>query len=182
MKKFDKKQQIKIIKIILIIIWMGVVFAFSNQGGTKSSGTSSKVTKVIVNIVTKDKENPDNKTMECIEKVVRKCAHYTIYTIGGFLIMNYAYSKEETKKKKVLGSLLFGVFYASTDELHQYFVPGRSARLFDVGIDTLGVLTGILAYLAVRKLIKNIDIQVRIHGKEEKWKELMIYWDKNSLR
>ena len=96
--------------------------------------------------------------------------------------MNYTYSMEKTKKQKVLGSLLFGVFYASTDELHQYFVPGRSARLFDVGIDTLGVLTGILAYLVIRKLIKNIDIQVRIHGKEEKWKELMIYWEKNSLR
>ena len=82
--------------------------------------------------------------------------------------MNYTYSMEKTKKQKVLGSLLFGVFYASTDELHQYFVPGRSARLFDVGIDTLGVLTGILAYLVIRKLIKNIDIQVRIHGKEEK--------------
>ena len=75
---------------------------------------------------------------------------------------------EEAKKKKVLGSLLFGAFYASTDELHQYFVPGRSARLFDVGIDTLGVLTGVLAYLVVRKLIKNIAIQVRTQGKEEK--------------
>mgnify|MGYP003234006283 FL=1 len=156
MIKFDKKEQIKIIKLILIVIWMTIVFNFSNQGGTESSGTSTKVTRVIVNIITKDKEEPNEQTMERIEKVVRKGAHYTIYTIGGFLIMNYTYSMEKTKKQKILGSLLFGAFYATTDEVHQYFVPGRSARLFDVGIDTLGVLTGILIYLVLRKLIDKV--------------------------
>ena len=157
MKKFDKKEQIKIIKAILIVIWMIVIFNFSNQGGTESSGTSSKVTKIVLGIVTKDKEEPNKQTMEQIEKVVRKGAHYTIYMIGGFLIMNYTYSMEKTKKQKILGSLLFGAFYASTDELHQYFVPGRSARLFDVGIDTLGVLTGILIYLGCMFLIDKLS-------------------------
>lgn len=156
MIKFDKKEQIKIIKLILIVIWMIVVFNFSNQCGTESSGTSGKVTRVIVNIITKDKEEPNKQAMERIEKVVRKGAHYTIYTVGGFLIMNYTYSMEKTKKQKILGSLLFGAFYATTDEIHQYFVPGRSARLFDVGIDTLGVLTGILIYLVLRKLIDKV--------------------------
>ena len=154
MKKVYEKYE-KIIKIVLIVIWMGIVFNFSNQGGNESSGTSSKVTKVVVNIVTKDKEEPDQQTIEKIEKIVRKGAHYTIYTIGGFLIMSYTYSLEKTKKQKILYSLLFGVFHASTDELHQYFVPGRSARLFDVGIDTLGVFTGIIIYLGVKTLIND---------------------------
>ena len=157
MKKFDKKEQIKIIKAILIVIWMIVIFNFSNQGGTESSGTSSKVTKIVLGIVTKDKEEPNKQTMEQIEKVVRKGAHYTIYTIGGFLIMNYTYSMEKTKKQKILESLLFGSFYAVIDEIHQYFVPGRSARLFDVGIDTLGVLTGILIYLGCMFLIDKLS-------------------------
>ena len=52
MKKFDKKEQIKIIKGILIVIWMIVIFDFSNQGGNESSGTSSKVTKIVLGIVT----------------------------------------------------------------------------------------------------------------------------------
>ena len=162
MIKNEKKYE-KIIKIILIIIWMVIVFNFSNQGGTESSGTSSKVTKVVVNIVIKDKEEPNQQTIEKIEKIVRKGAHYTIYTIGGFLIMSYTYSLEKTKKQKILYSLLFGAFYASTDELHQYFVPGRSARLFDVGIDTLGVFTGIIIYLGVMTLMdrlfkNNVDV------------------------
>ena len=157
MKKFDKKIQIKVVKIILIIIWMITVFRFSNQGGTESSSTSAKVTKVIVDVVVNDKKE-ENKVQFAnkIEKVVRKFAHYTIYTIGGVLIMNYAYTTDKTKKQQTFGSLLFGVFYAATDEVHQYFVTGRSARVFDVGIDTLGVITGIGIYLLVACVVRKM--------------------------
>lgn len=157
MKKLDKKIQIKVVKIILIIIWMITVFRFSNQGGTESSSTSAKVTKVIVDVVVNDKKE-ENKVQIAnkIEKVVRKFAHYTIYTIGGVLIMNYAYTTDKTKKQQTFGSLLFGVFYAATDEVHQYFVPGRSARVFDVGIDTLGVITGIGIYLLVACVVRKM--------------------------
>ena len=129
---------------------MITVFKFSNQGGTESSGASSRVTNVVVKVVEKvrNMEFTEQEKNQA-ELVVRKLAHYTIYTIGGFLIMNYAYSTDKTKKQKVSGSLLFGAFYAATDEIHQYFVPGRSARVFDVGIDSLGVMTGILIYIAL---------------------------------
>ena len=137
MKKFDKKIQIKVVKIILIIIWMITVFRFSNQGGTESSGASSRVTNVVVKVVEKV------RNMEFTEQ------EKTIYTIGGFLIMNYADFTDTTRKQQIIGSLAFGAFYAGTDEFHQYFVPGRSARLFDVGIDSLGVMTGILIYIAL---------------------------------
>lgn len=37
---------------------------------------------------------------------------------------------------------LIAVAYATTDELHQLFVPGRSADLRDLIADTLGVILG----------------------------------------
>ncbi len=158
MKKFDKKTQIKIIKIILIIVWMIVVFEFSNQRGTKSSNTSRKVTVAVVQAIS-DKTVEENELLiQKTEKVIRKLAHYTIYTIGGFLIMNYAYTTNLKTKEKILYSIAFGAGYAVTDELHQFFMPGRSARLFDVCIDTLGVITGIGIYTVMRKNIeKHID-------------------------
>jgi len=155
-----KKINTKVIKIILIIIWMAVVFLFSNQGGTKSSGTSTRVTELIVDIV--EKVNNKEYNLEEIhrtEMVIRKLAHYTIYMVGGFLIMNYAYSTSQTRKKQICWSLFFGMFYAITDEIHQYFVPGRSARIFDVGIDTLGVITGVLIYMTLMKLINKIYVK-----------------------
>ena len=153
MKKFDKKVQIKIFKIILIGIWMAIVFSFSNQGGTKSGNTSRKVTVAVVQVIS-DKPIEENEPLiEKVDKVIRKLAHYTIYSIGGFLIMNYAYTTDRSKKEKILYSMAFGAGYAVTDELHQFFVAGRSARIFDIGIDTLGVATGILIYLIIRKII-----------------------------
>lgn len=45
-------------------------------------------------------------------------------------------------------SLLSGSFYGMTDEIHQYFVPGRSADPWDWLADTVGVMLGVLAYHA----------------------------------
>ena len=39
--------------------------------------------------------------------------------------------------------LLIGFLYAVSDEIHQYFVPGRAMQARDVLIDTAGVLLGI---------------------------------------
>lgn len=153
MKKFDKKTQIKILKIILIVIWMAIVFSFSNQGGTKSGNTSRKVTVVVVQVISDKPIEENEQLIEKVDKVIRKIAHYTIYSIGGFLIMNYAYATDKNPKEKIIYSILFGAGYAVTDEMHQFFVAGRSARIFDVGIDTLGVATGILIYLIIRKVI-----------------------------
>ena len=36
-------------------------------------------------------------------------------------------------------------------------MPGRSARFFDIGIDTLGVFTGIGIYIVLRKCIERIS-------------------------
>lgn len=167
MKKFDKKTQIKIFKIILIVAWMVIVFSFSNQGGTKSGNTSRKVTVAVVQVIS-DKPIEENEPLiEKVDKIIRKLAHYTIYTIGGFLIMNYAYTTDKTTKKKILYSIGFGACYAVTDELHQFFVAGRSARIFDVCIDTLGVATGVLIYLIMRNVINIIATKLQKQNLQE---------------
>ena len=154
MKIFDKKTQIKILKIILIIIWMIIVFWFSAQKGVDSGNTSKSFTKEIMQMIFGESIVENSILIEKIETIIRKLAHYTIYVIGGFLIMNYAYTTEKTDKQKILYSITFGMCYAISDELHQFFVPERSARLFDVGIDTLGVITGVIIYFVLRKCLE----------------------------
>ncbi len=39
------------------------------------------------------------------------------------------------------------ILYAITDEFHQSFVPGRTPRVTDVGIDAIGTLLGLLPVL-----------------------------------
>ena len=40
--------------------------------------------------------------------------------------------------------MIFGFVIALTDEIIQIFVPGRAFQLFDILIDVLGVLTGVI--------------------------------------
>ena len=154
MKKFDKKEQIKVLKILLIVIWMIIIFIFSAQQGNDSGDTSRKFTAAIIRIITGKKIEPNDPFIEAIQLLIRKFAHFTIYSIGGFLIMNYTYTTEKTKKEKILYSITTGGCFAITDEIPQFFVPGRSARILDIGIDTAGVITGVIVYLILRKVIE----------------------------
>ena len=156
MKKFDKKTQIKILNIILIIIWMIVIFNFSGQIGTESGNISRKFTVQIIRIITGKSLSINEPFVDNLQSIVRKLAHFSIYTIGGFLIMNYQYETNKKEYKKIIYSIIFGGSYAITDEIHQIFVPGRSGNMFDVGIDTLGVVTGVLIYITFRRILKRV--------------------------
>lgn len=136
----------QIIYIVLVLIWMSTVFMFSNQTGGESQGVSQSVTRVIVEIFTHNQNIEEAEKLELIENTdyyIRKLAHYSIYALGGILIYNYINTLKIQQKKVILISILIGVIYAITDESHQYFTSGRSARIFDVLIDSLGVVTGV---------------------------------------
>lgn len=51
-----------------------------------------------------------------------------------------------TFAKIIAFTVLFGLIYGVSDEFHQLFVPNRSADFFDILIDTVGSLTGSLAF------------------------------------
>lgn len=57
-------------------------------------------------------------------------------------------------KYKFLISLLVGQIYAITDEIHQSFIPGRTASARDVCIDTCGVFLGIIIVLIIISVYK----------------------------
>lgn len=147
----------KIISIILVIGWMIIVFTFSNQKGEGSGNTSRMIATKIVEIV--DIQNSisyeDKEIMvQKIEPVIRKLAHYFIYTLGGILIINCIYIFISVEKRAIAYSAIIGVIYAASDEIHQLFIEDRSSRIADVVIDSLGILTGIAIYLLVKKILE----------------------------
>lgn len=58
------------------------------------------------------------------------------------------------EKNRLIITLTTGIIYASSDEIHQSFVPGRSPMITDVVIDTMGVILGILLIILGKKIIK----------------------------
>lgn len=143
---------------------MITIFVFSGQKGSESGDTSRKFTVTIIRILTRKNLDLYDPFIEGIQLFIRKMAHFTIYAIGGFLIMNYAYTTDKTNKQKILYSIGFGGGYAITDELHQFFVSGRSARILDIGIDTLGVITGVVSYIILEKVIEKLIKKHKVKG------------------
>jgi len=47
--------------------------------------------------------------------------------------------------------------YACTDEIHQYFVPGRAFELVDIGLDTLGSVIAAAVLLIILKHQKSVS-------------------------
>ena len=53
-------------------------------------------------------------------------------------------------------TIVIGILYAMSDEIHQSFSPGRSPKITDVCIDTLGIIVGALLVILIRMIYKKI--------------------------
>ena len=129
---------LKIILIIMVIIWCIIIFLFSSMNGKKSNGESKK----IINKITQKKLKI--KTLEKLNKILRKCMHASIFCVLGILIFLCLKSFEIHNWTLSIMSLILSFLYACSDEFHQKFVDGRTALFTDVLIDTAGASIGIL--------------------------------------
>ncbi len=116
---------------------MAVIFRFSMESGTESSGLSSLIS--------------DRIGMS--EHFVRKAAHMTEYGIlSGTLIAALRKSCGISAVKSALTAVAVSAIYASTDEIHQLFVADRNGSFRDVLIDTSGALIIAVLYLLISKI------------------------------
>ena len=143
----------RIIFFLLIIATLTAIFNFSNQDGQKSKSVSTRVMRQIVDIYPKTKnltEKEKNQIVEKSQPFIRKTAHFTIYMISGIMMMAFLSTYNVKWYKRIIITCLFGLMYAITDELHQGITGGgRTPRIFDVCIDTLGTLTGATFVLGI---------------------------------
>ena len=136
---------------------MVMIFVFSAQEAVKSQKTSESFTKKVLSVSKSFKELPEIKQNIVVEKVqfsVRKMAHFSIYTLLGISLLS---AMLLTFKKRFLWlySYIIATVYAICDEIHQLFIVGRSCRVGDMFIDSMGALSGILIVLIITTLYKN---------------------------
>ena len=81
-----------------------------------------------------------------------------LYHFADFFSLNFFFlaSLKSGKMRAVflILAFLFGFFYAVSDELHQFFIPGRHSSFSDVMIDTSGILFSILLYVLISGELK----------------------------
>ncbi len=160
-----KKKSVKIlISGLLVILWMGIVFCFSNmdtyESNSKSKGTINKV--IIATVATTNKigitdkhptEERINQVVEWLNPPLRKCMHASIYFGLMLLLLNVFRIGNKKLTKSIIISLIICFIYACLDEYHQTFILGRTGQFRDVMIDMTGAMIATIFYLSCYKLL-----------------------------
>jgi VanZ family protein len=87
-----------------------------------------------------------------------KFVHLIAYGVYS-LTVQFAFlgiAKNPTKIKNITFTLLISVLFAASDEIHQYFVPGRQCDIFDFLADTVGIILGLFLTAQILKFVNYI--------------------------
>ncbi len=120
---------------------MIIIFGFSNQTGSESSGLSTQIVLWIQN----------HLHITISEFLIRKVAHMSEYAILSLTFIYGFYKSEFPTNKIYLFSFICSFLYACTDEFHQLFTGGRAGSPIDVMIDTTGAFLMILFIFILKK-------------------------------
>ncbi|NLM11624.1 MAG: VanZ family protein [Clostridiaceae bacterium] len=138
----------RLISWLAVVIWMAVIFNLSGQIAEQSNQLSTGVTEVVIKAVEQVAPKAEIDTRS-LNHIIRKNAHFFSYLVLGLLAMNAFRRCGNTVKLSLVLSSFLCVIYAVSDEIHQSYVPGRSAQITDVLIDSFGAGIGLLVYWLV---------------------------------
>jgi VanZ family protein len=129
-----------------VVAWAAAIFLAST-----SWFAGSRTESVIVPLLAWLFPHADPHALETTHAVLRKLGHFTEYLVLGVLIARALRDERGWQLHHALMAFALATSYAVTDELHQHFVPGRTAAVGDVGIDALGASAGQIA-MALRRV------------------------------
>jgi VanZ family protein len=130
-----------IVNWVPVILWMMVIFILSTELFS-SANTTPFLAPLLADLL------PDvfAARIEVILLLIRKLGHWSEYFILAVLLMRALEAELSTRseKRRLLWSIGLATFYAASDEIHQSFVPSRTASPVDVMIDSFGAIFGTL--------------------------------------
>ena len=133
-----------------LILW-NITFIWANSllPGEVSGAFSDWVRALLARVLASDELSTSG------DGLLRKMAHFSEFAALGMLL-SWFFGMLQKKKR---WAALCGFFTACVDETIQRFVPDRGPSIFDVGIDTCGVLTGMLLIFIGHSILtgKNIN-------------------------
>ncbi len=136
----------KRLRICTALLLLNLVFIWGNSllPGSVSGAISDWAKNVIALLF------PGDGPVTSGGGVVRKIAHFTEFmALGALLAWRFGMLKREKNLP-----LLCGVTVAAVDETIQRFVPDRGPSIRDVGIDSCGVITGMILLYAGHTYLK----------------------------
>ena len=105
---------------------------------------------ILVAIQSNVSDNSSTHPLEYSDKLV----HFTIFGVLGWLFARAIFKTDNNflKRNYFIMVLIFVTIFAITDEIHQSFVPGRDADVFDLVADISGALLFLLIFSRKKSL------------------------------
>jgi VanZ family protein len=125
-----------------IVLWMGLIFSLST-----ATFSSAQTEALITSLYSQLMPWFAALSIETADLLIRKLAHLSEYFIFGFLV-SYVLQKRSAlmSVRQISLAIPLGIIYAISDELHQSFVPSRTASAMDVLLDTIGFICGSVCF------------------------------------
>ena len=122
------------------VLWMAVIVGFSSDAAS-SPRTESWLLPILRGLA----PWATSAQLEALHWLVRKIAHLSEYAILAVLCLGgWALSSNGLSPRNAgLIALAISAAWAALDEVHQSFVPSRSASVADVALDTAGALVAL---------------------------------------
>jgi VanZ family protein len=134
------------------LLWAVVISVFST-----GIFTSDNTSRFIIPVLRWFFPRASQETLFFMHHFIRKTGHFTEYFILSLLILRgIRAGKQGAHLAWALAAIAIVGCYAALDEFHQSFVPGRTAAVSDVLLDTAG---GIAAQVVVALVILLGDIR-----------------------
>lgn len=99
-------------------LWMAVIFALSSQSALPPPpGVSSMIASIL--------------------------GHLVVYFVLACLVAFALAPDWQLTRSRIAAVVVICVLYGISDEIHQSFVEGRTASMFDVVVDAIGAVVGV---------------------------------------
>lgn len=108
---------------LLSLLWMALIFALSSQPTLPDTGFDPNIASI--------------------------AGHFVAFGVLAGLIALFLRKRGVGGWRWAAGAVVIATLYGVTDEVHQSFVPGRDASLFDVLTDALGAICAVLLLKAI---------------------------------
>jgi VanZ family protein len=140
-----------------LILWIGVIFIASSNTGSMSN--TSRFIRPLLEFLF---PNTPEEMLVVYHGYIRKFAHFAEYFGLAFFAARafYGSSNKWLHKFRFVFALVLIVLVAAADETNQSFLASRTSSIYDVLLDSLGGLTMILLFAAVKKFYKGRNASV----------------------
>ena len=153
-KKFDRY-----LSWTFVALWMILIFLLSSQTSSETASLSGRFVRRLAELLIPGFSGFTPAVQLAMvpdfQYIIRKMAHIFLYMVLGGLCMMSMFQYPMRMKIQAIIATSIGIVYAATDELHQFYVDGRGAKVMDVALDAVGVFVGVALVLVIYRILRN---------------------------